>query len=289
MPRSKPVYLIEMTKFVALTLTVVSLPMVALAIGLVNFLSSNAKATGGNPALMLITYFVTLVIHELVHGLFFALAGGHPRYGAALVHKFLPVFYATAPGKYAYKQMTLMALSPFVLLSIAFGGLIVLMPTQHILPYLLVAFVGNFAGAVGDLYLFAQITRFARFKNLLVEDLKDGRAIHSSDPRAQAFAKKLLKRRQNQEKNTSFFYVWLGSTFAIFILSAVVSGILGSINASHEVIIGAPHFALIDYKPLGDSGLEVTFNFLPAFLLGLLASALYTYTKKYGHIERHTS
>ena len=40
-----------------------------------------------------------IVLHELVHGVFFFVFGGRPRFGFKPWTRFGPVFYAAAPGK----------------------------------------------------------------------------------------------------------------------------------------------------------------------------------------------
>jgi hypothetical protein len=97
---------------------------------------------------------LTLILHELVHGvLFWLYTRERPKFGFKLLYA-----YAAAPGWYfntnIYWQI---GLGPLVLLSLA--GLVVLLfiPLAW-LPYLLLGIFLNAAGSIGDLYI---VTRLA--------------------------------------------------------------------------------------------------------------------------------
>lgn len=98
-------------------------------------------------------YAVGVVLHEGIHGLFFALFGGQrPKFGLSRSFAF-----AGSDAYYAKLPYLWITLSPAVVLSLLFGTLSVLSMVQ-VLPlslfwvfYFLHAF--HFGGAVGDFYV----------------------------------------------------------------------------------------------------------------------------------------
>jgi len=97
----------------------------------------------------LLAYLLMLVLHELVHGLFFwFFTRQRPRFGFKGAYAF-----ATAPGWYFPKRHYLaVGLAPLVALTLL--GLLILqiLPEGWLLPWL-VAVAGNASGAIGDLLI----------------------------------------------------------------------------------------------------------------------------------------
>ncbi|MEX2425879.1 MAG: DUF3267 domain-containing protein [Thermomicrobiaceae bacterium] len=115
-----------------------------------------------------------LLAHEAIHGVAFWWYGGRPKFGAALVQKILPVLYCTAPGyRFTRSQFSVIVLAPLVLISMA--G-IVMMPFVGYGALLVVPLALNFAGAIGDIWMFGML--MVRPANVMIEDLKDGLRFH---------------------------------------------------------------------------------------------------------------
>jgi len=97
----------------------------------------------------LLAYLLMLVLHELVHGMFFwFFTRQRPRFGFKGAYAF-----ATAPGWYFPKRHYLaVGLAPLVALTLL--GLLILqiLPEGWLLPWL-VAVAGNASGAIGDLLI----------------------------------------------------------------------------------------------------------------------------------------
>ena len=96
---------------------------------------------------LIATLIGALVLHELVHGLFFWLfTRERPVFGF-----YLTVAYAAAPDWYLPRnQFLATGLAPFVLVTVA--GLILLpVVAYQVVPFLIVALTFNAAGSVGDL------------------------------------------------------------------------------------------------------------------------------------------
>jgi len=129
--------------------------------------------------LVLAGALLTLVLHELTHGLVMQMFGAKPRYG--ILWKGL-MFYATSPG-YAYHRnnYVVIALAPFVFISIlAVLGMWLLQGT------LWVALLGicgalNAAGAIGDMWITMIVLRYA--PTAYVMDERDGIRVFLPKPR----------------------------------------------------------------------------------------------------------
>jgi len=113
---------------------------------------------------------LTLVLHELTHGLTMQMFGARPKYG--IIWKGL-MLYATSPG-YAYRRnnYVVIALAPFVFLSIlAVLGMWLLQGTLWIA---LLGICGslNAAGAIGDMWMTMIVLRYPA--TTYVMDERDG-------------------------------------------------------------------------------------------------------------------
>jgi len=70
--------------------------------------------------IVLLLFFILILVHELIHGFFFKVF--NPKGNVKFGYK-RGLFYATSPGSYYGKwQFNLIALAPFVLISVALMG-----------------------------------------------------------------------------------------------------------------------------------------------------------------------
>lgn len=115
----------------------------------------------------LLTIFVTLILHELIHGFFFWLFTREmPRFGIQLGYA-----YAAAPDWYFPKgKYLIVALAPLVVLTVAGMVAIALAPAIW-LATLLLSIVFNAGGAIGDMYICMRIAREAQ--DLWIKDKGD--------------------------------------------------------------------------------------------------------------------
>lgn len=92
---------------------------------------------------------VTIILHELVHGvLFWLYTRERPKFGFKLLYA-----YASAPDWYFSTSIYwLIGLGPLVFLSLVGMALLPFIPLSW-LPYLLLGIFLNAAGAIGDLYI----------------------------------------------------------------------------------------------------------------------------------------
>ena len=121
---------------------------------------------------------LTLGLHELTHGLAMRMFGASPKYGAKMKRM---VLYATSPG-YAYRRnnFVVIALAPFVFLSIlAVLGMWLLQGTLWVV---LLGICGalNAAGAIGDMWVTMIVLRYA--PTAYVMDERDGMRVFLPKP-----------------------------------------------------------------------------------------------------------
>ena len=112
--------------------------------------------------------FVTVTIHELVHGFFFWLfSKSRPQFGLGPGYA-----YAAAPDWFFPKgQYIVIGLAPLVVLTVA-GLIAIAIAPLAWLPTLFLAVVFNAGGAIGDMYVCARISLEA--PNIWVKDTGDG-------------------------------------------------------------------------------------------------------------------
>lgn len=105
---------------------------------------------------LLLAYAAVLVLHELVHGLFFViLTGSRPHFGLKQMYA-----YACAPEWYIPRnQFLVVGLAPLILITLA-GFLILPLLSPTLATFTLFAMAVNASGAIGDLYTVLWILRF---------------------------------------------------------------------------------------------------------------------------------
>jgi len=121
---------------------------------------------------MLLVIFITLTLHELVHGFFFWLfTKERPKFGIGPGYA-----YAAAPDWYFPKgKYLVVGLAPLVVLTVVGLVSIALVPLAWV-GAIFLAIVFNAGGAVGDLYIGIRIGGEAR--NVWVKDTGDGFEIY---------------------------------------------------------------------------------------------------------------
>jgi hypothetical protein len=215
------------------------------------------EATG-----MVVSLVLAIILHETIHGVFFKIFGGEPRFGAGIT-SFFPYFYATSPDThFSVRQMYVIGLAPFILLSLALlaGGAMFPM----IGSYFAVAFVINFSGAIGDLWLCSQLIRFQRLTGVTIVDHKSGLAVYSSDPRATRLTEKLANKASDR---TRFGYFWGIGTIAIFAFTALLV-LVGPLLVK-TLTIGPSWLPLVSYQATNHST-QWNINFATPIIGGLI-------------------
>ena len=120
--------------------------------------------------LSIVGIVLTLILHELTHGLAMQMFGASPKYG--IIWRGL-MLYATSPG-YAYRRnnYVVIALAPFVFISVLVVlGMLVLQGTAWVV-LLAICGVVNASGAVGDMWITIIVLRYAATAYIM--DERDG-------------------------------------------------------------------------------------------------------------------
>jgi hypothetical protein len=263
----EPAYVIGLGNAVALRLAAYSVLLAFLAAGVFSALTGGASSGRTSidwvqPALYVAAYFGAVVAHELVHGLFFSIFGGSPRYGAGVKY-FLPYFYAASPGDaFPLRQMIIIALAPLLILSTL--SLLVALLAPALVGYLAVVFIGNTAGAVGDIWMTSRLLRFLPLKDATAVDLGDHMAIYSRDAEAGEIAGGLSAR---DVRPPGFVVHWMGATLAV-LAAEVLAGFIGPLFTD-SLLIGPAQLPLMAFTR-SSQGLAWTFNLASPLLAGLV-------------------
>ena len=198
----------------------------------------------------------TFVLHELIHGVFMSKYGGKPSYGAGIAHYILPYFYATTKTIFTRNQFIVIAIAPLVVISLVAIGIMAAFPS--IAHWMVIPFVLNGSGAVGDLWVTRNILRCP--KHATVEDRKNGVIIYGKET----------------DKPINISTTGFGSGFCkVFMLCIVATGFLMIIAPMALDISGVESFAIgpansfftiFEYQSIGE-GFE--FGFFPMSLLAI--------------------
>ena len=115
-----------------------------------------------------------IVLHELVHGVFFFVFGGRPRFGFKPWTRFGPVFYAAAPGSYLRRADYIgVGLAPAVLVTALLMIVLVFVSAGGLLfAIVLWAFLLNAVGSAGDLLIIRKVISYS--STIYFEDTADG-------------------------------------------------------------------------------------------------------------------
>ena len=127
---------------------------------------------------VILSIVITIVLHELAHGIAMHWFGARPRYGALWKQA---MFYATAPG-HAFRRndYVQIALAPLILLSILFIlGMWFLNGTFWVI-ILAIAGIINATGAIGDLWITGIVLRYPDTAYII--DEKDGVRVFLQQP-----------------------------------------------------------------------------------------------------------
>ncbi|MCD4843235.1 MAG: DUF3267 domain-containing protein [Methanosarcinales archaeon] len=212
--------------------------------------------TSGTILISVALFVGTMVLHELIHGAFMSKYGGNPSYGAGIAYFILPYFYATSKTVFPRNQYIVIAIAPLVVISLVAIGIMAAFPS--IAHWMVIPFVLNGSGAVGDLWVTRSILRCP--KHVTVEDRKNGVIIYGKET----------------DKPMDMSTTGFGSGFCkVFMLCVVATGFLMIIASMALDILGVESFAIgpansfftiFEYQSIGE-GFE--FGFFPMTLIAI--------------------
>lgn len=266
----EPIYMIEIGRREVVSLSVYGVVLAFLSLAAVVAVVDAHSGSVASALILLVAFVATIIVHELVHGLLFALFGGSPSYGAGITHG-LPYACATSPGdRFQPHQMYVIAAAPLVLITAAALTVGVLVP--DLAAAAVVVVVANVSGAVVDLWMMTRMRAFTSRAAVTFEDTRAGLAVYGHDPEALVVAGEL--RAAKESARPRYVVAALGATMVLMLVAVVVPSALAALGTSSDVVIGADWFSLVDYRPAAD-GFEVQFNFLPSILGGIIFSLVY--------------
>ena len=137
------------------------------------------------PALVL-GLVLTVVLHELIHGIGFWVCGARPRFGFKPWTKLGPVFYASAPGFHLRRREYLAAgLAPLTVLTVALFGALALLPVDSVFSFAALVMVGlNASGSVGDVVMARKV--LSHSSESYFEDRGEGFVVYGTSQEAEA-------------------------------------------------------------------------------------------------------
>jgi hypothetical protein len=198
----------------------------------------------------------TFVLHELIHGAFMSKYGGKPSYGAGIAHYILPYFYATTNTIFTRNQFIVIAIAPLVVISLIAIGIMAAFPS--IAHWMIIPFVLNGSGAVGDLWMVRNVLRCP--KHILLEDRENELIIYGKET----------------DKPMNISTAGFGSGFSkVFIPCIVATGLLMIIAPMALDILGVESFTIgptnsiftiFEYHSI-ENGFE--FDFFPISILAI--------------------
>jgi hypothetical protein len=125
---------------------------------------------------VIVVLVATFGLHEALHGVAIRWFGHKPRFGIALDKG---VMYATTDNAlFPRNQFVAIALAPLVVMTLAGMILMILLP-DRLAYYAGLVVVLNAAGAIGDLWMSAEVLRYS--PDTLVRDEADGIRIYTQD------------------------------------------------------------------------------------------------------------
>ena len=153
----------------AITMVIITLPLLFTLTWLLQDQIPRFNVGTGNLLLVILTVVATVGVHELIHGLAYALFGYRVSYGANL--KLMAAYAAAFEQWQTRNHNFIVALAPLVVLN----GLLIpflLIPHPTLTLIIFTALLFNSSGAVGDLYLVWRLGRLPTGSLLYDIDVK---------------------------------------------------------------------------------------------------------------------
>lgn len=216
-----------------------------------------------------LTYVGTIVLHELLHGIGFIIAGAKPKFGVGIAG-IMPIAYATSSKKLSIPSMLIVAYLPFIALSLFFISLALIRPEYQQIA--LIGFLGNFTGAVGDLWIASKLYKYLKFSDVLLKDTQSGIEVYSSDKHAQDLAKRAFSSDTRERK---FGKQWAIASLWVFGFQILLPVILPLIGFNDSIKFGFGEFYLFEIVNTSNGNPSgATFNLAAPIIIGLTFTLL---------------
>ena len=206
----------------------------------------------------------TFVLHELIHGAFMSKYGGKPSYGAGIAHYILPYFYATTKTVFTRNQFIVIAIAPLVVISLFSIGIMAAFPS--IAHWMLIPFILNGSGAVGDMWVIRNVLRCP--KHVFLEDQKNGLIIYGKKTDKHMFI------------STTGFGSGFGKVVMLCIVAMgflmIIAPMALDISGVESFVIGPANsfFTIFEYQSIGES-FELRIFPLSILTISVIAGLIY--------------
>ena len=261
----KKIETIEITKQQSYVLTLQSFFLLCIGGAIFSSATSNNDLSV-NGWTALVVYILTILVHELLHGFGFLLSGAKPKFGVAMAG-IMPVAYATANDRVSLRGMLFTAYLPFLALSIFFVGLARMEPGLQDLA--MIGFLGNFVGAIGDLWIASKLWKYFGLKEISILDTKHGLEIFSDNSKAIAIGKKATLRKIEREKNNKFTKRWIFTSTFLSIVQVVGPFLLVALGFEGNYKLGIDELYMFETTTGTDGTIQSTsFNLIAPIIIG---------------------
>jgi hypothetical protein len=194
----------------------------------------------------------------------------HQNLALAYCITFLYAYATSHDTPYTLRQMIVIGLYPLFFLCALAISIGIIAPS--LATYAAVAFVGNFSGSIGDMWLVSQLWRFRGMENVVFVDVKNGIAVKGTGRQLQQVTA-YLQRREDSHSN-SFTTVWLTAAAVIVLTTLTAPLVLNLLQFSGHILIGPNEFPFLEYN--GSSQVySFTISPLPSIVSSLLFAYLY--------------
>lgn len=273
----------------ALVLQWTAVSTIGFLVALAGFLAVYAVATGDlagteltlglgaddvwwwNLALSLLAFVALMVAvivpHEFCHGAAIRAFGGQPRYGLGIAYAIFPYAFATTKTQFSRNQFLVIALAPFVVLSLIGIPLMILFEW----PWMAVPLALNAGGAVGDIWMALILLSYPAEVSVL-----------DSETGLEVYGPPGLERWENSPA-TVVWDILVGFAGGVVIVAVVVGILVPLVLATFGVealTVGLPDSPLIvfEFAQTPDGGFEFTAG-AGIFLIGAGIGLLYAYLR----------
>ena len=224
-----------------------------------------------------VVYIVTIIVHEIIHGIGFLAAGASPKFGVGLAG-ILPIAYATSDRKISLARMLMIAYLPLVVLSAVFIIVANLYPEYQAIA--MIGFIGNFTGAVGDIWIASKLWKYIRFRNVYILDCKAGVEVYSDDSRAAEKAKTVNNKASTK---SDFGKHWAISAFVLLSVQLFAPLMMKGLGFRGDYRLGVEPLYLFELHTSPEGVMQsASFNLLAPLVIGLLfAIAMKAVSKRF--------
>ena len=139
----------------------------------------------------------------------------------------------------------------------------------------LIGFVGNFTGAVGDMWIASKLWRYIKCSDAMVLDSLDGTTVYSNDPQAVKIIEKTKKKTHQSNNSKAMFLIIF---FVILAIQSLAPILLSGLGFQGTFRLGFEQFYLFELINSTES-IEFLIDFLTTLVTTAFLYASYSLTQ----------